>query len=170
MNGSPGEDAAAREGALEGERVGVIKSASGRESVGDAGHGDACWREHLFEVGGGCLAFNIRAESKDDFPWTLLAGATDEGIDGEILGADLVERGQLSPKHMIAAGKGTRAFDGKNIGRLLDNTEFAPGAFGVQANDTAGVGRKESAAFARAKREARGLKGGRQLFRPGIPG
>lgn len=119
------EGAAAGEGALKGELVGVFEAAAGGESVGDTCEGNAEGVEDFEQVLGGGLAFDIGAQGKDEFGGVLVPEALQKGGDAELVGTDVVEGGEAAAQRVVKALKDPAALEGKDIGGVLDDAEFA---------------------------------------------
>ncbi len=81
--GSGAKGAATAEGAEEGEVVGGVEAAAGREALGEAGEGDfgKGLGDGLAEVVGGGFAFDVGAGGEDDFADGAGAEALEEGGD-----------------------------------------------------------------------------------------
>jgi len=82
--------AASREGALEGELVGVLETSASRETMGDAGGTNSERGEDFDKIVGGGLALNVGTEGKDDLGGGFQANALNEAGDTKIIGADMV--------------------------------------------------------------------------------
>ena len=72
------------------------------------------------------------------------------GVDAELVGADVLERGDAAAERVVKAAKGAGAFQRQDVGRLLDDAEERRVAVGVGADFAERAGREEAAARAEA--------------------
>lgn len=128
--------------------VGMLESAAGGKAVGDAGDADAKGRKDLGEVVCGGLAFDIRAKGENDLGGGMLLDSLEEGLDAKLLGADVVQGGKASTEGMVKTAENAAAFERKDVGRLLDDTNFLTLAGGLEANLTEFVQGEKSAVLA----------------------
>ena len=138
------EAGATGHGAGEGEFVGVFEATAGGHALGEAGEGDGEVSEEGDEIIGGGFAFDIGAEGEDDFGGGIFGGALEEGIDAEIVGADVIEGGDAATEGVVATGESARAFDGEDIGGLFDDAEEEGVAKGIGAELAMGFGGEEA--------------------------
>lgn len=136
----------AGEGALEGELICVSEAAAGGEAVCDAGGGDVQGGEDFCEVICRCLAFDIGAEGQYDFRRIFFANPLQKGLDAELRGADVVQRGKAAAECVVKTLKDAAALEREDVGGLLDDADFLPLARGLEA-DFAKFRDGEEAAF-----------------------
>ena len=103
----------------------MIEPTTGGHALGQAGDGDAFGAEEVAQVAGGGLAFDIAAHGEDDLLDSGGTHAVEQRLDAEVLGCDVVERGELPPEHVVEAGEGTGALKAEDIGGLLDDADEA---------------------------------------------
>ena len=113
------------QGLVKRELVHMIEPAAGGHALGEAGDGDAFGAEEVAQVAGGGLAFDIAAHGEDDLLHGGGAQTVEQGLDAQVLGGDVVERGELAPEHMVEAGEGAGALKAEDIGGLLDDADEA---------------------------------------------
>ena len=65
-------------------------------------------RSRVGEIVGGRLAFHVGAEGEDDFGRGFGFDALEEGVDAQILGADVIERGDAAAERVVAAAETRR--------------------------------------------------------------
>ena len=71
----------------------------------------------------GGLTLDRRIECEDQLvAWFQPAN---EPFNVEVVGADPVQRGQGSTKHVIAAAEGPRALQGPQVGKIFDDADRA---------------------------------------------
>ncbi len=77
---------------LQRQRVGVLESAPGGQSVRDSRDWNFQRFNNLCEVGCCCLALNVRAQCKDDFLRRLRADAIDKLGNAKLVRSNVIER------------------------------------------------------------------------------
>jgi hypothetical protein len=105
--------------------IGVLKSSASREAVGDTGGANAKRCENFDKVVGGGLAFDVGAEGKDNLGGRLVTNALDKAGDTKLIGTDVVQRSEAATQGVVEASENATALEGKNVGGLLDDAEFA---------------------------------------------
>lgn len=113
--------------------------------MGEAGDAQFGAVESFSEVKARGVAFDIHAESDDDFGDGWVGGACNEFSDAQVLGFDPVDRGEFASEHVVAATEGSGFFDREDIDGPFDNANLGGIAFGVFA-DVAGGSIGESTA------------------------
>ena len=136
--------AASGEGALEGELVGVLKPAAGRETMSNAGGANSERGEDFDEIVCGGLAFNVGTQSQDDLGGRFQANPLDEADDTKLIGTHMVEGSEAATQGVIQTGEYSTALKGKDVGGLLDDADFAPLSRGLLANLTEFLDGKKS--------------------------
>ena len=110
---------------VERELIGMVEAAAGGEALGEAGDGNAGGAQEIGDVAGGGLAFDIGSEGEDDFLGVEGFDAFDERFEAEVLGGDVVERGQFAAEHVVEAVEGAAAFEAEHVGGLFDDADEA---------------------------------------------
>ena len=123
----------------------MFESASGRESVGDAGEGDSGGSQDLGQIIGRGLAFHIGAEGEDDFHAAAVFHAPHQRGNFEVFGGNAVERREFSAKAMVAALERAGSFQRDHIGRLFNDAKDGVVAFRIVADIAAFAGGEEAA-------------------------
>src|SRR5436190_22984478 len=98
-----------RQGAAEGQFVGLIQAASGGQSLGEASDGDGQAAEETGQVVGGCFTFHVGAQGEDDFRGRFGLDALEQGIDAQVLGSDMIERRDASAERVVEAAESSGA-------------------------------------------------------------
>ena len=103
----------------------VLKPAASREAVGDTGGANAKRGENFDKVVCGGLTFDVGTKGKDDLGGRFQANALDEADDTKFIGTDVVQRSEAATQGVVEASENTTALEGKDVGGLLDDAEFA---------------------------------------------
>jgi hypothetical protein len=148
--------------------IGLLHTTTGRKPLRNAGDAYARRGKQLREIMRRGLSLDIGSQCQDHFGGALLPDSLDEFTNAELLGADALQRGELSPQSMIPTTEDTGTLKGKDVGCRLHDTEFASHTSFVATENTLVALRKESA-------EAAGLEllsghgdGGEKLIGLGI--
>ena len=80
------------EGPVEGDLIGLLDTASSRQSLGDTGDKNSGWGEHFGQVMGRRLPFDIGPKGENHLGGTLLPDTFHQFGDAKLLRADPVER------------------------------------------------------------------------------
>ena len=131
--------------------VGVLKPSASRETVSDTGGPNAERSEDFDKVVRGGLAFDVGAEGQDNLGGRLVTNALDKADDTKFIGADMVQRSEATTQGVVEAGENTTAFERKDIGRLLDDADFASLSGRLLANLAEFLDGKKSALGTRMK-------------------
>src|SRR5207249_4704797 len=94
------------------------------------------------------LALDIRAERQDYFGRMLASHSANQCGDSQIVGADVIERGDASSERMILPAENARPFNRQNVGWLLDHAEQGIVAIRRSAEIAERFGSKEAALWA----------------------
>ncbi len=74
----------------------MLEAAAGGHALGEAGDGDGKLAEQASKVAGGGFAFHVGTEGEDNLGWRFRFDPREEGLDAEVVGADVV-RGEMRP-------------------------------------------------------------------------
>ncbi len=121
------------EGPREGHFVGVFEIAPHGQPEGDLGDFDEGFYQ-LADVEGGGFAFDAGADGEDDFGDVGFAGAADQGLNAELVGADAVHGGDDAAEHMVAAAIFAGFFQGNYITGIGNNAESMGVTGAIAAN------------------------------------
>ena len=93
----------------------------------------------------GGLAIDSGIQCQDNLGHPVLGDPLYQRWNAQLIGADLIQRRERSPKHMITPLKRARAFHGPKVGHILDNAKLARNTGRIGA-DGADVRRADVAA------------------------
>jgi hypothetical protein len=134
----------------------------------DARNGHSKWSEGFRKIIGGRFAFHVRAEGENDFRDRLILNPREQRTDAELLGSNVVQGREPSPKDMVAAFEEARSFDRKNVSGLLDDADLPAGAVFILTDLATLLRGKEAADGAGAKVFSRASKRSSQFERSRI--
>ena len=121
---------------MQGDLIGLLHATSGRDALGDAGHGNADGSNQLGKIVGRGLALDIGTQCKDHLLGAFPAQALDKLTDPQLFGPYPVERGKPATQRMVSSPEDARSFQRKDVGSRLDNAEFAVCPFLIAAQET----------------------------------
>ena len=128
---------AADDGVGEDGFVGVFELRPGGQASGEAGDADGAALELGGDVKGGAVAFDGRVEAEDDFRDGGRAGfglldAGEEGVDGELGGANAFEWAEAAHEDVVEASEHASLLECDDVFGLFDDEDggaFAGGVF-----------------------------------------
>ncbi len=104
----------------------------------------------LADVESGGFAFDAGANGEDDFGDVGFAGATDQGLDAELIGADAVHGGNHAAEDMVAAPIFAGFFEGNHIAGIGDDAEGMGVTGAIATNRTNRLRRQMKTGLAQA--------------------
>lgn len=121
MNHGP----ASTESSEKGQIICCIKTASGWQSLGEAGNGQSGLRlrQDVHEVIGGGFAFHVRTGGENHFVHGGLLQPMEQGGNAEIFGPNVVQWAEAPMQGMIMAFESPGAFQRKDVGGLLNDAD-----------------------------------------------
>ena len=130
-----GDGLAALEGTHEGDGICMPKASAGGHPLGQAGDAAICLGKELGQVEGGGLTLHIASDGENKLAAGVGCHARPEGLEGEVLGHDAIERGDFATQAVVEAAEGAAALNGEHICGLLDDADLGSIAGGVAAGD-----------------------------------
>jgi hypothetical protein len=148
--------------------IGLLHTTTGRKPLRNAGDAYARRGKQLREIMRRSLSLDIGSQCQDHFGGALLPDSLDEFTDTELLGADALQRGELTTQGMIAPAEDTGTLEGKDVSRRLHDAELASDTRLVTTENTLIALRKESAEAAGLELLSSHGDGGEKLIRLGV--
>ena len=130
-----GDGLAALEGTHEGDGICMPKASAGGHPLGQAGDAAICLGKELGQVEGGSLTLHIASDGENKLAAGVGCHARPEGLEGEVLGHDAIERGDFATQAVVETAEGAAALNGEHICGLLDDADLGSIAGGVAAGD-----------------------------------